>query len=81
MSQSRPTHILLVEDYDPERELTAAVARGSRLPRQHRAKWCLDARFLPTLDRVDAIVLDAVRRERMARRLLVMPRTFDFPSP
>jgi two-component system OmpR family response regulator len=60
MSRSKPTHILLVEDYDPVRELTAAVLedRGYRVSTAQGGASMRD--FLRTHDRVDAIVLDAV---------------------
>jgi two-component system OmpR family response regulator len=60
MSQSKPTHILLVEDYDPVRELTAAVLedRGYRVSTAQSATSMRG--FLRTHDRVDAIVLDVL---------------------
>jgi two-component system, OmpR family, response regulator len=60
MSQSKPKHILLVEDYNPVRELTAAVLedRGYRVSTAQSGASMRD--FLRTHDCVDAIVLDAV---------------------
>ena len=60
MSQSKPKHILLVEDYDPVRELIAAVLedRGYRVSTAQSATSMRG--FLRTHDRVDAIVLDVL---------------------
>jgi DNA-binding response OmpR family regulator len=60
MSQSEPKRILLVEDYDPVRELTANVLedRGYRVSTVPGGATMRD--FLRTDDRVDAIVLNAV---------------------
>ena len=60
MSQSEPKRILLVEDYDPVRELTANLLedRGYRVSTVPGGATMRD--FLRTDDRVDAIVLNAV---------------------
>ena len=60
MSQSEPKRILLVEDYDPVREVTANVLedRGYRVSTVPGGATMRD--FLRTDDRVDAIVLNAV---------------------
>src|ERR1700757_1613296 len=60
MSQSEPKRILLVEDYDPVRELTANVLEdhGYRVSAVPGGAMMRD--FLRTGARVDAIVLDAV---------------------
>ena len=60
MSQSEPKHILLVEDYDPVRELTEKIVPSScdRISTLPSGASMRD--FQRTDDRVDAIVLDAV---------------------
>ena len=60
MRQSKPKHILLVEDYDPVRELTANVLedRGYRVSTVPSGPMMRD--ILRTDDRIDAIVLNAV---------------------
>jgi|SRR5208282_3363409 len=60
MDQSGPKHILVVEDYDPVRELTAAMLeeRGYRVSTAREGASM--RHFLRTHDRVDAVVLDVV---------------------
>ena len=60
MGKSNPKHILLVEDYDPVRELTANVLedRGYRVSTVPDGASMRD--FLRTDDRVEAIVLNVV---------------------
>ena len=60
MGQSKPKHILLVEDYDPVRELIANMLedRGYRVSTVPAGASMRD--FLRTDDRVDAIVINAV---------------------
>ena len=60
MDQSKPKHILLVEDYDPVRELIDNMLedRGYRVSTVPAGGSMRD--FLPVDDRVDAIVLNAV---------------------
>jgi DNA-binding NtrC family response regulator len=60
MSQSEPKHILLVEDYDPVRELTAAVLEDHGYRVSTVPGGALMRDFLRTGARVDAIVLDAI---------------------
>jgi DNA-binding NtrC family response regulator len=59
MGKSKPKHILLVEDYDPVRELIANMLedRGYRVSTVSAGASMRD--FLRTDDRVDAIVLNA----------------------
>lgn len=60
MGQSKPKHILFVEDYDPVRELIANMVedRGYRVSTVPSGASMRD--FLRTDNRVDAIVLNAV---------------------
>jgi DNA-binding NtrC family response regulator len=60
MGQSNPEHVLLVEDYDPGRELIANMLedRGYRVSTVPAGASMRD--FLRTDGRVDAIVLNAV---------------------
>jgi CheY-like chemotaxis protein len=60
MLQPKAKHILVVEDYDPLRELTAAVLED----RGYRVSTVVDGasmrQFLDTGNQVDAIVLDVL---------------------
>jgi DNA-binding NtrC family response regulator len=60
MVQPRPKHILLVEDYEPVREMTAAVLED----RGYRVSTVIDGATMREVlkkdDTVDAIVLDVL---------------------
>jgi DNA-binding response OmpR family regulator len=60
MSQSEPKHILLVEDYDPVRQLAAAVLEDHGYRVSTVPGGALMRDFLRTGAPVDAIVLDAI---------------------
>ena len=79
MSQSEPKRILLVEDYDPARELTANVLedRGYRVSTVPGGATMRD--FLRTDDRVDAIVLNAVTPGESGASLACHARDLGLP--